>query len=266
LQPFTGTMKILRNSILAFTLFSLTFSSCTAYDKETSLISIEKEFEAKPWFSLSESGSQFQLIISTLEKQKCGGTKLDITKSVNSTHSTFDIVGLIPPSVCAGGELPISDTLSFQNQPNIKVKLKLKNSIENDISIQITPTNAKIYVEKDYGFIFPILNINKVPNQSVWAILAARNGEDLTRAQTIFSQIAAPISNLEKGYYGYFNVFDNNFEVLSDFYSDNTARQHSIGRMKLSNSELLLKLDQLKNIQGLAFKIWTSDGKVFKNN
>jgi hypothetical protein len=202
--------RIMKKKI--YTLFALIILSsfgCNRNKESDKIIDVEKEFTFQMWEQLDENGGNFQLIATTLQNQKCGGTHIEFSQNTIANKLTVTLKSLLQPSVCNGKLEPAVDTISLGNltKGSYKLNINLKDAVLNDGALVVDDKKYTVIMNKDDGIVMPQKEILRVPKGAIWGFVAYENGQEakLAKFNDNLLRIATPLS-VAQGDYGYFTL------------------------------------------------------------
>ena len=203
----------------------LLWQACNTDKTEAPILdtTVAKEYELDLWESLDNSVRTFQLRASTIKSEDC--LNYSIESAVNRFGNSFEInLGKpLVPTTCERGFGPAKSYLDLGILTNGTYNLTIKLG-------QIVPSIGRLIVNNgSYYFYMPApigfkINNNilyKIPDNTIWGYI----DYELT-ASPIVEQFLVDLNKisqdagLSKGYYGYFNMLDNETIELEKVVTD----------------------------------------------
>jgi hypothetical protein len=248
-------------------LIVLTIASCSKSNNQEKIIAVEKEFSFQPWETLSETGGTFSLITSTINKQNCGGTKVNIVSQQNGSAININVNGLINPPVCDGKSQLATDTtlISGLTKGKYAFKINLKDAIINDGSLTVEDNKFILSMRKLDGIEVPVSEVLRIPKGLIWGYV---NYDQIQEPQYVkfeskLKKFATLQTDIPKGDYGYFTIGEQaKFNVKVTIDKPKATTKHLLYYLNSNNSELKNLVDEFRD-PAFEIKFFTSDGKIF---
>jgi hypothetical protein len=248
-------------------LFIFVIASCNKTDNQEKIVAVEKEFSFQPWETLSESGGTFSLITSTITKQNCSGTKVNVVSQFNNGGINVKVNGLINPLVCDGKAQLASDTTPILGLAKGKYtfKINLKDAIVNEGTLIVEDNKYLLNMSKLDGIEMPTTEILRVPKGLIWGYVNYEPTQEtqFVKFETKLKKIATAQSDIPKGDYGYFVINDQskvNVKAIID--QPKVTTKHLLYYLNSNYTELKNLVDEFRE-PVFQIKFFTSDGKVF---
>jgi hypothetical protein len=256
----------MRKNVYTISLITfLAFVGCTKSDNKK-IIEIEKEFSFQPWQSLSESGSDFTIIVQTLKKQDCGGAKVSITQQNDVKNLSIKVNGITNPPACGTQPDIATDTIKFSGLTKgfYNFKIILKDAITNEGSLTVEDNKYSLNMTNFYGIEVPQTDIMRVPKGLIWGYVNYEliQESQYTKFETKLKKIATLQTDIAKGDYGFFVIGDqSNFNVKATINSKGVTK-HLLYFLNSNNLALKDLVDEFR-ASTFEVKFFTSDGKAF---
>ncbi len=250
-----------------FVIASMMMVSCKKDPNKDSFVDVEKEFNIQPWEKLTESGGVFQLQISTVKNQDCGGTGINTNFSSANNKFVTTILSLRNPATCNGTLSPAQDSVDLGQLPKgtYSININLRDVVSNTGTLTIEDQKFRLDMNKKDGINVPKTEIFRVPRGLIWGSVSFDNTQNAILAKFLdkLSKIATSVSDIPKGDYGYFNVKDaSNPEIKGQGTSSKPTTKSYIYSLTSNNAALESIVKEYRD-QGLELKFYTSDGKIF---
>jgi hypothetical protein len=256
-----------KNFYTFLALFTLLLFACNKNKGSDKIIDVEKEFTFQLWEQLDEFGGNFQLVASTIQTPKCGGTHITYTQNSIGSKITLTLKDLAPPLNCNGKLEQAVDTISLGNLPKgtYKLNINLKDAILNDGTLFVEDKKYTVSMAKSDGIEMPQREILRVPKGAIWGYFSYDNGQEakVTKFTDKLTSMTSPLS-ISQGDYGYFNVKSSSVEIKLPFDTKkaNTKQLFTTLNSGISRQELQNSIQDARN-QGLDLKVFTFEGKTF---
>ena len=230
-------------------------------------IDIEDEFNVLLWETLGENERAFSLNIETILSNSCENAEIEYTL-YNQPDEIFVTVKDIINDHCAAGTFPATANVSLGtlSADEYDLDINLKNVIPNKGKLIVTNEYYEITISDLNGIIIPNKRLYKIPENTIWGYVAYEDATGEIPHDNFKNDLSnlASTTSLTAGNYGYFNIEPNNSILLSE----NLPQSHIkpfIFNFTGSESQLedLRATYNDANFPGMAFKIYTSTGKVF---
>ena len=246
---------------------SMTVISCKKDPDKSTFVDVEKEFNIQPWEKLTESGGTFQLQISTVKNQDCGGTGINTNFSSANNKFVTTILSLKKPANCTGSLSPAQDSVDLGQLPKgtYTININLRDVVSNAGTLTVEDQKFRLDMNKIDGINVPKTEIFRVPKGLIWGSVSFDNAQNAVLAKFLdkLSKIATAVSDIPKGDYGYFNVKDAlNPDIKGQGTSSKPTTKSYIYYLTSTNSALESIVKEYRD-QGLELKFYTSDGKIF---
>ena len=261
----------MKNSALAllniFTLIIL-FGSCTKDPVVGPVnIDIEDEFNVLLWESLSENERAFNLNIETILSNSCENAEIEYTQ-YSQPEGIFVTVKDIINDHCTAGTFPAKANvpIGVLTVDEYDLDINLKNVIPNKGKLLVTNDYYEITISDPNGIIIPNNRLYKIPENSIWGYVAYEDASGEVPHDNFMAELNDVTNSISPtpGNYGYFNIEQNNSILLSDNLSQLHIKPFIFKYDGTDNQlENLRATYNSSNFPGMAFKIYTSTGKVF---
>lgn len=244
----------------------LTVISCKKDPDTNTIVDVEKEFNIQPWEKLTESGGTFQLQISTVKNQDCGGTGINTNFSSANNKFVTTILSLKKPATC-GSLSPAQDSVELGQLPKgtYAININLRDVISNAGVLTVEDQKFRLDMNKIDGINVPKTEIFRIPKGLIWGSVSFDNTQNAILAKFLdkLSKIATSVSDIPKGDYGYFNIKDAlNPDIKGQGTSSKPTTKSYIYSLTSNNAALESIVKEYRD-QGLELKFYTSDGKIF---
>jgi hypothetical protein len=254
-----------KNIYTLLVLLTLSLCACNKNKGSDKIVDVEKEFTFQLWEQLDENGGNFQLIATTIQTQKCGGTHIAYTQNTIGSKITLTLKELAQPSYCNGKIEPALDTFSLGNlaKGTYKLNINLKDAVLNDGSLLVDDKKYSVYMNKTDGIEIPQRELLRVPKGTIWGYYAYDNGQEAKAAKFSdkLTSLTTPLS-ITQGDYGYFNVKPSSIDIKSPFDSKKANIKTWLTTFNGTRQDLQNLTQDYRN-QGLDIKILSSDGKIY---
>ena len=253
-----------KNNYTLLALFTLLVFGCNKNKEGDKIIDIEKEFTFQLWEKLDEYGGNFQLIASTIQNQKCGGTKIEYAQNTIGSKVIVTIKNLIQPSTCNGKLEPALDTISLGNltKGTYKLNINLKDAVLNDGTLVVDDKKYTVAMTKEDGIDIPQREILRVPRGAIWGYVSYENGQEskFIKFNDNLLRLTTPLS-ITHGDYGYFVVKPSAIDIKSSFDSKKPNVRQLFATLTGNRIEMQNLVQEYRS-QGLDMKIFIFDGKT----
>jgi hypothetical protein len=254
---------------LYLSLLCIALTQCDNGDgKDPILVAdVEKEFDVQLWEVLKPTERYLQLQISTIKDKDCLNYGIEQSIKQSGSNLELNINKVLPPEVCQRGIGPAKASLELKTltQGRYNLTVNLGKVVPSKGSITITPSAFSFYMPEQYGFRLQKTTLYRIPEQTIWGYVAYSEGNKAAADQ--FIQELVKISRdagLERGYYGYFEINENNGLDFPNLNIDKPilafARNYLDTDPKL---ETLIKNFRNKYPQVLQISLSNNLGKVF---
>jgi hypothetical protein len=237
---------------------------CGKKNQQAEIILVDKEFNVSPFEHLSETGGDFQLRLSTIANEDCGGTRIGYEQFANSSQVTVTISELKYPSTCKGNAEPAKDTISFGKLKNgsYKLNIALGKSISNAGTLRVNDAVYQITMNKENGIRMIHNQLLRVPKNAIWGFIGYDKEQEVKFIEFLnnLSKIAAPI-DVADGYYGYYTITNREINIHDTFNSGKQTIKKVMYTLFGTHKELQDLVLKSKAV-GFDFRMFTSEGKV----
>ncbi len=251
--------------ILSLTILSPLINGCKKSANDVKIIDIEKEFNIQLWEKLEETGSSLQLVVTTIQQQSCGGTRIDMSSNKIFNNLTVTIKTLIPPPVCTGSMQPARDTLTIGklDKGEYGLNINLKDVVLNSGTLSVYDNQYNIAMKNEDGITVTLPELMRVPVGTIWGNVSFDSANESKYLKFIenMNKIAEPL-NVPNGNYGYFIVGTSKIDIKSGFESKKINVRQIFHKLNKPMTELDNLVREYRS-QGLDIKIMTYNGKVF---
>ncbi|MEM6967078.1 MAG: hypothetical protein AAF573_20110, partial [Bacteroidota bacterium] len=246
-------------------IFILSIVGCKSDPNENEPnVSIEDEFMILLWENLSPSGTSFNLNIKTIESQSCENTLIDVVPSVFANNIAVTIHD-IPTPDCSDAVFPATAEIILGNiaEENYNVQVSLKNVVNNEGIMIVTPDYYEIEMGQLNGIVMPEQRLYKIPNNTIWGYIAY--SEDSLNVVTDafvagLADVADPRTYTD-GYYGYFSVDNNELTILNNSSTLAVAKTFGFDYSGDTTHLMSMLFDYRSQYPEMEFKIFTSAGE-----
>jgi hypothetical protein len=252
---------------LLVSLFML-FSACTNLSDpdETLILNVDNEFEISIKEILGNDERSIAFQITSLEKQDCEKTELDIKKKESSDQLNIEITDIIFPPNCGElGSYPIGVATFAVLERIYKLEVNVNDVINHNGILEVADNTYKLALENAKGLILTKDILNRVPDNFVWGYYTTEKMDEINKINDFLEthnlEINA-LSNLSQGYYSYFNIDDNG--LIEVELETTTGSTISFGFENLSIKSLEAEINDFKSINPeIDIFMFGSDGSAF---
>ena len=229
-------------------------------------INIEDEFNVLLWENLDNNNRTFNINLETILANSCENAEIEYTQ-FNQSQGIFLTVNDIINDHCTLGSFPAKASVSVGalTNTNYDVDINLKNVIPNTGNLTVTNDYYEISIDNPNGIIIPNNRLYKVPENTIWGYVAYEDAA----GEIPYDNFIGELNNLTtssfatKGYYGYFEIKENNEVQILQSLAQNHV-QHFIFKFNGESNDLEnLKTTYQTNFPNMEFKIYTSKGEEF---
>lgn len=256
-----------------FTLFfglAILLSSCLKDLEDKSLVNVDSEFKITLSQSLTSSGSQFALDITTLFDQECSDNIILSSLTKSSQSVSLGIENIVEAGNCEGDNYTAykKETLDLQNG-SYNINISLRNTINSLGQLTQTETEYQLEMSDVNGIIVEKSIIKKIPSNLIWGTIGGNSMTNdyeaiIEKTESILGIESNVSVNLESGDYGFFVVDpDNNFNAFLDasLFSSGLSFVYPQGG---SQSEIQQSIYELREIYPtITFNVMDSNGNIY---
>jgi len=205
--------------LAAFFLTTLLITSCGFEDENPAEEMITQRYEILPWQSLSPSGSEFQVIIKSLEVEQCTNAVLDASVDLQADVLNMDIFGNGFEGDCEEGESfpeAILNLPSGEYQNNLVYTLDQEDIFEG----RIDKEESRFKIDLDEATDRIVINessILKIKEPIFWGFLTGDDpdmtgGIDMLEGLVFLGPTLGPPLPRD-GNYGHFKLEDGTLTI-----------------------------------------------------
>ena len=242
---------------------------CEAGDDQKDVITqIDDEFSINMLETL-DSVRQLTLELKSIDLEPCLNSTIDRAIVTQPDKVTILLNGIIPASDCNPGMAPAFSTgnAGLLAPGTYDFEVTIRNTVENTGKLIVKSDQYEINMLTTYGIIIENELMHRIPENTIWGYYAY-NDQNLVGniPSTFINQLEHVTSsiNLKEGYYGYFNVNDDNeIELI------NPPQQLHIGyfsyRFNGTENDLTAILESHRagpSAGNIELAIFTSNGKI----
>jgi len=205
-----------------FAAFTLGLCACQTTTPELITVNtVEQNFELVPWQSLSEDGSEFQIIIRSAKAETCINSKMEANMTLEVPNLDIDLIGNQTTGDCIDGiSFPEKtfDLGPIQNEINISIAQPAEDTtfasahIEAEtFDITLDASAINVFLEKQ--------RIRRIKGRYFWGFIYGAPSSDLAQIKeslnTTMEVSTTPSGALpQNGYYGYFELSDDALDII----------------------------------------------------
>ena len=207
----------------------LLWQACNTDKTEAPILdtTVAKEYELNLWESLENSVRTFQIRASTIKSEDC--LNYSIESAANRFGNSFEInLGKpLVPTKCERGFGPAKSYLDLGILTNgtYNLTIKLGQIVPSTGRLIVNTGSYYFYMPDPIGFKIAHNILYRIPDNTIWGYI----DYELT-ATSIVEQFLVDLNKisqdagLSKGYYGYFNILDNESFELQKVVTDRPIR------------------------------------------
>jgi hypothetical protein len=247
----------------------LLWQACNTDKTEAPILdtTVAKEYELNLWESLENSVRTFQIRASTIKSEDC--LNYSIESAANRFGNSFEInLGKpLVPTTCERGFGPAKSYLDLGILTNgtYNLTIKLGQIVPSTGRLIVNNGSYYFYMPAPIGFKVKHNTLYRIPDNTIWGYI----DYELT-ASPIVEQFLVDLNKisqdagLSKGYYGYFNMLDNETIELEKVVTDRPI--HPILRRFQANDkdlENLIKSYRDRHGKSILINLRNTLGKEF---
>jgi hypothetical protein len=208
-------------------LFLLSLSTCRKDKEANVIVNIADDFYIDMFENISNGEQRFELKVSTIAMQSCLNYLIDYDVTIDKESHTIELIinDLITPGDCLEGSSSAKLTVPFGYLPVgfYIFNINLKNAVFNTGRLAVFEDQYLLEMNTDYGI--EIVNdlLYRIPQNTLWGYVAYANSSSTTAGENFLSDFENlnSINSVEGntlypfGYYGYFDLQEDNKIVLS---------------------------------------------------
>lgn len=203
----------------------LLWQACNTDKTEAPILdtTVAKEYELDLWESLENSVRTFQIRANTIKSEDC--LNYSIESAANRFGNSFEInLGKpLVPATCERGFGPAKSNLDLGILTNgtYNLTIKLGQIVPSTGRLIVNNGSYYVYMPAPIGFKVKHNTLYRIPDNTIWGYI----DYELT-ASPIVEQFLVDLNKisqdagLSKGYYGYFNMLDNETIELEKVVTD----------------------------------------------
>lgn len=207
-----------------FTIFLclVLFNACSLIEPANQDIqTIQKDFTLGLFERIDAGQRQLEIVIQTTEKQKCENSQIAL--SIQNLPNSFVVrlEDIVHPdeSECIANEAYISNTVPLiPFSGTFDLLVQIRDVVENRGVIRSSQKQIAFHLSTTEGMELKNNVLNRIPQSLVWGRIGTDNENSLSELTNFFDTLQSncqPIE-LEKGYYGYFNISDGGNPKMLD--------------------------------------------------
>jgi hypothetical protein len=206
-----------------FCMVGMLFCACekTIPDPIT-VVSVDQDFEVFPWQGLNPEGSQFQLVVRSVELDSCLNAFLDADLQITGDKISININGNQVLGDCERGEIFTEKTFTIPSEPKTYIiEFKKSDLVSTSGTLEVSETEFNLNIENLGGVFILESTLLKIEPNFVWGYFAEKTeiaGTPLLlfEVKSEFESILPSFFLPESGNYGHFEVLDNGNVLIKD--------------------------------------------------
>ncbi|MEM8524708.1 MAG: hypothetical protein AAGG68_08690 [Bacteroidota bacterium] len=230
------------------------------------LADLDDEFKIEMWEVLGEDNRSLNFILETIQHQNCENQSIKASVQNQDQQFILNIEEITKPQIeeCIEKQITAKGTSEFGEvkEDIYELQINLKSEVINKGKLLVSQEKYEILMDSDFGFFLPHPTLHRIPENTIWGYISYNNQTDEGIASDFIDRLSdftAP-ANLEKGYYGYFEL-NEKFELPQKPKEAHWAAflLRSKGQMvSIRKTVHQFRRDHPNDIK---IKMWTSEGE-----
>lgn len=244
------------------------FASCAGFNNPGSelILNVDNEFEIGILEVLGEDSRSIEFTITSLDKQSCQETKLDLQHKTTLNSLNINISDIILPAECGvKGSYPEGKVQFNLTEREYELQVDIQDIVQHKGILNVKDNSYELTIGSEKGLILGTGLLQRIPENFVWGYYQTSIETELSNLRTFFQNSNLEIerlTNMDAGYYSYFDIDSEGNLIIEDLPSSGNVQP--FGFMNMPIAELKTKVENFKvENPNLNLNFFGADGSEF---